>query len=92
MTPRDLGLQILAENGIMGVLAAMLSVPTGLLLAWILTKVINLRSFGWAIPWSPTLEPIAIALGLSLLAAWAAGLYPWWRVSRAPIADRLRGE
>lgn len=92
MTPRELGLQILAENGIMGVLATLLSVPTGLLLAWILTKVINLRSFGWAIPWSPTLEPIAVALGLSLLAAWAAGLYPWWRVSRAPIAERLRAE
>ncbi|MEX2030982.1 MAG: ABC transporter permease [Anaerolineales bacterium] len=92
MTPRELGAQILLENGIMGVLAALLSVPTGLLLAWILTKVINLRSFGWAIPWSPGLEPIAIALGLSLLAAWAAGLYPWWRVSRAPIAERLRAD
>jgi putative ABC transport system permease protein len=92
MTPRELGLQILVENGIMGVLAALLSVPAGLLLAWILTRVINLRSFGWAIPWSPSLEPIAIAVGLSLLAAWAAGLYPWWRVSRAPIADRLRAE
>jgi putative ABC transport system permease protein len=92
MTPADLGWLTFLETGLMGLLAGLLSIPTGLVLAWILTQVINQRSFGWTIPWVPTPEPIAIALLLGLAASSAASIYPWWRLSRFPLMESLRAE
>lgn len=92
MTPAGLGRLTLLETGLMGLLAGLLSIPTGLVLAWILTQVINQRSFGWTIPWVPSPEPIAVALLLGLAASTAASIYPWWRLSRLPLTESLRAE
>ncbi|MGH7752813.1 MAG: ABC transporter permease, partial [Gemmatimonadales bacterium] len=92
MSPADLGRMTLLETGLMGLLAGVLSIPTGLLLAWILTQVINQRSFGWTIPWVPGPEPIAAALLLGLAASCAAAVYPWWRLSRMPLMESLRAD
>ncbi|MBD3617757.1 MAG: ABC transporter permease [Gracilimonas sp.] len=92
MTPGQLWNYVITQTGVMGVMAGILSVPLGILMAYILVYVINLRSFGWTlqfvIPWSVLLE----AVFLAIIAALLAGLYPSWKMSKANPADALRNE
>lgn len=82
----------LLETGLMGVVAGLLAMPTGLALALILVYVINVRSFGWTLQLH--LEPgyFLQALVVALAAALLAGLYPARRIGRMVIADALRQE
>jgi len=58
----------------------------------VLIYVINLRSFGWTLLLQVSPTAFAQALGVALLAALLAGIYPAWRQARIVIADALRGE
>jgi putative ABC transport system permease protein len=82
----------LLETGLMGAVAGLLAMPTGLVLALILVYVINVRSFGWTLQLH--LEPgyFLQALVVALTAALLAGLYPARRIGRMVIADALRQE
>ena len=83
---------ILLETGLMGGTAGLLALPTGFMLAWILIYVINVRSFGWTL--QLYLEPgyFLQALGVALVAALLAGVYPAGRLSRMVVANALRQE
>ena len=83
---------VTAETGLMGLLAGVLAVPGGLMLAGILVFVINRRSFGWTMPIDPSPVILLQGVALSALAAVLAGLYPAWRMARARPADALRDE
>ncbi|MFN2222323.1 MAG: ABC transporter permease, partial [Candidatus Promineifilaceae bacterium] len=92
MTVRQLWQLTLLETGLMGVVAGLLAMPAGWMLAWILIYVINRRSFGWTL--NMALEPayfwqaLAVAVGASLL----AGVFPALRLSRTVIATAVREE
>src|SRR5262249_3185882 len=79
---RELWKLVTLQTTLMGLVAGILSLPLGLLLAYILVHVINKRSFGWTLQLTPTLglsgQPLLLALGAALL----AGLYPAWRISQ----------
>jgi putative ABC transport system permease protein len=92
LTPRQVWGLVTAETGLMGLLAGVLAVPGGLLLAGILVLVINRRSFGWTMPIDPSPAILLQGVALSTLAAVLAGLYPAWRMARALPADALRDE
>ena len=92
LTPRQVWRLVTAETGLMGLLAGVLAVPGGLLLAGILVFVINRRSFGWTMPIDPSPAILLQGVALSVLAAVLAGLYPAWRMARALPADALRDE
>ena len=92
LTPRQVWGLVTAETGLMGLLAGVLAVPGGLLLAGILVFVINRRSFGWTMPIDPSPTILLQGVALSVLAAVLAGLYPAWRMARALPADALRDE
>jgi putative ABC transport system permease protein len=92
LTPRQVWGLVTAETGLMGLLAGVLAVPGGLVLAGILVFVINRRSFGWTMPIDPSPEILLQGVALSVLAAVLAGLYPAWRMARALPADALRDE
>jgi len=92
LTPRQVWGLVTAETGLMGLLAGVLAVPGGLMLAGILVFVINRRSFGWTMPIDPSPAILLQGLVLSVLAAVLAGLYPAWRMARALPADALRDE
>ncbi len=83
---------VLAESGLIGLLAGILGVAAGLALSVVLTWVINKAFFGWtiqfAMPWASVLAtPFWI-----ILAALAAGWLPAVRAGRAPIAAAVRAE
>ncbi|NLE76458.1 MAG: ABC transporter permease [Chloroflexi bacterium] len=92
LTPGQLWGLTLLETGLMGALAGLLAVPTGLSLAAILVQVINRRSFGWSIRFAVVPEPVVQALLVALAAALLAGLYPAWRLLRLPPAEAVRDE
>jgi putative ABC transport system permease protein len=69
---------------------ALVALPLGLAVAWILTDVINVRAFGWRLPihlfpadWA---RLFVMALAVALLAA----LLPVLRLARAEPADMMR--
>ncbi|MFN2623204.1 MAG: ABC transporter permease [Chthoniobacterales bacterium] len=83
---------LLSETAMLGALAALVGVVSGICLALVLTGVINRAFFGWTIqlafPWGTLLlTPIWI-----LAAAIIAGVIPAWRASRMALADNLRDE
>lgn len=92
MTPGQLWNYVISQTGIMGVMAGILSVPLGIVMAYILVYVINLRSFGWTLQFMISPEVLLQAFGLSVVAALLAGLYPSKKMSGANPADALRND
>jgi putative ABC transport system permease protein len=92
LTPRQVWGLITAQTGIIGLIAGLLAVPSGLMLAAVLVFVINRRSFGWTMSIDPSPQILLQGVALSVLAALLAGLYPAWRMAMAPPAESLRDE
>ncbi len=92
MTPRQIWRLVLTETGLVGLVAGVLAIPVGLLVALLLIFVINRRSFGWTLTFQ--LDPALLlqAVLLALLAALLAGIYPAWRMGRVSPALALREE
>jgi putative ABC transport system permease protein len=83
---------LMTEAGMLGSVATLLGISSGLVLAMILTWVVNPAFFGWTIslrlPWSGLLATPLWIIPAALLAAW----YPAWRASRNEIASAVREE
>lgn len=88
------GLQRLSalESGLMGLTAGLLSLPTGVALAYILIYVINLRSFGWSIRPVMPLSLFGQALVVGIGAAVLASVVPGRRLARMALGAALRAE
>ena len=73
--------------GLLAVIGAALSGP---LLAWILVKVINLKSFGWSIDFSFDLALYPATAAITAIASLLAGLYPAWRIASSQPSFQMR--
>lgn len=80
------------ETGLMGTMAGMMAMPIGLLLATVLTYIINQRSFGWTLEMNLRAEFFAQAFVVAIVAALLAGLYPAYAMGRIAPARALRAE
>ncbi len=83
---------LLWESAMIGLLAALVGLASGICLSVVLTGVINRAFFGWTIqlafPWlSLALTPLWI-VGASV----AAGFLPAWRAGQLIVAESLRNE
>jgi putative ABC transport system permease protein len=83
---------LLWETAMLGMLASVIGMASGLSLSLVLTGVINRAFFGWTIqlafPWgSLALTPFWI-----FAAAVIAGLLPAWRAGRLALGESLRSE
>ena len=76
----------------MVMMAGLLAMPTGLVLAAVLTYVINRRSFGWTLEMNLRPEFFIQAFLVALVAALIAGLYPAYTMGRVVPAQALRAE
>ena len=92
MTPRQVGSMITGQTAVIGLLSGLAAVPLGVVMAWILIKVINRRAFGWQIDMLTApdvlLSAVLFAVGASLL----AGIYPAYRAAQSQPAVAMREE
>ena len=83
---------LLTETAMLGLLAAVVGLISGLCLSAVLTGVINRVFFGWTIhlafPWRSLVWTPAWILAAAVI----AGIIPAWRASRMELADNLRDE
>jgi putative ABC transport system permease protein len=76
----------------MGMVSYFLSLLVGTLLAVLLIKVINLRSFNWTIFFHPTFEPYVLTAVTAIVASIGAAVYPIWKVWRTYPHMQIREE
>lgn len=92
MTPRQVGGMVTMQTSLIGLLSGIAAIPLGVVMAWVLIKVINRRAFGWQIDMAVApgilLSAVVFAVGVSLL----AGLYPAWRAGCNRPAVVMREE
>lgn len=81
---------IITESMIIGFLAALIAIPCGLTLAWVLTDAVQLRAFGWTMPFLWSANPLYWTLFQGMAAALLASLYPAWKASRGDPAPQMR--
>ena len=92
MTPSQMWRLITTQTGLMGLVAGVLAIPAGLVLAVVMIFVINRRSFGWSLDMIVSPDILLQAAGLALIGALLAGVYPAWRMARTSPAEALREE
>jgi putative ABC transport system permease protein len=92
LTPRGAATLVTAQTVFMGGAALLAAIPAGLIIAVVLTKVVDRRAFGWHIEMHLRGAQFLNALALALAAALLAGLYPAWRAAVGPIAAEMREE
>jgi putative ABC transport system permease protein len=92
LTGKQLWRLTMLGTGLMGLSAGILALPTGFAITLILIRVLNLRSFGWSIQLLAKPEVFLQAIGLALLAALFAGIYPAFRLSRMITSEAVRYE
>jgi putative ABC transport system permease protein len=90
MTVKETSVMILAQTAVMGIFAGLLALPLGLMMSDVLIDVINRRSFGWSMQHVIDAGVMWQGLGLALVAALLAGLYPALRLRRLSPALALR--
>lgn len=89
-TQRRLAALEVLRTVMLALLTALLAVPLGLALAWVLLAIVNVEAFGWRLPMylfpQDYVRLMLFALGAALLAA----LWPAWRLWRMAPAALLR--
>ncbi len=89
---RQVAMMTLMEGLGMGIISFVISVVAGSVLAVILIKVINLRSFNWTIFYYPLWGPYLLAGATAVLASMGAALYPILKIFRTYPHMQLREE
>jgi len=83
---------IMLESGLLGLLGVSLGTVCGGCLSLILIYVINRQSFGWTLRFAFPTWTILVNLGLILLAALAAGIWPAQQAAKGRLTETLRME
>ncbi|MEM6457234.1 MAG: ABC transporter permease, partial [Acidobacteriota bacterium] len=91
MTPAQVWGLVTVQTGLMGLVAGLIAMPVGAMMAALLVQVINRRAFGWTL--TLDLDPALLlqAPALAVIAALLAGLLPAHRMAQASPARALRG-
>jgi len=90
LTPRQLWGLVLSETATIGLIAGIIALPLGVALSLGLILVINELSFGWSMPIHVDASILWQALGLAVVAALVAGIYPAKRMAATSPALALR--
>ncbi len=80
------------EAGLIGIIASLIGLPIGLLLAAILCFVINIVYFGWTIRWDLPWDLLLSLPPAVIVVAILSALIPARRVTRESIAERMKME
>ena len=89
-TQRGLAAQEILRTVLLAAVTALLALPLGLALAWVLLAIVNVEAFGWRLPMYLFPAEYARLTLFALAAAVAAALWPAWRLARMEPAALLR--
>ncbi|MDB5072001.1 MAG: hypothetical protein JWM87_3112 [Candidatus Eremiobacteraeota bacterium] len=92
VTARGVRVTVLTEAAGIGVLGGVLGVAVGMLLALLLIFVINRQAFGWLIELHVPWVFLGETIGLVVVAAVLAGVYPAGVAARIRTAEAVRTE
>ncbi|MGR8952269.1 MAG: FtsX-like permease family protein, partial [Gammaproteobacteria bacterium] len=92
LTPAQICRLIVSETGLMGLIAGLIALPVGYLLAYQLIFVVYRRSFGWTLAFHFDPAVLLQGLFLAIAAAFLAGLWPAWKMAHGNPAEALRTE
>lgn len=92
MSPNQLRLYTFIQTALMGIVAGIMAIPIGIVLAMVLIYVINVRSFGWTmqfeIIYGELLQAFIVAIGAALV----AGIYPALELAKMNVSRAIRSE
>jgi putative ABC transport system permease protein len=92
ITSRQLTVLIISETGLMGLVAGLLAIPVGFVVAYVLIFVVYQRSFGWTMAFYIDSGVLYQGVGLAFVAALLAGVFPAIKMARTKPAEALRTE
>jgi putative ABC transport system permease protein len=92
ITSRQLTVLIISETGLMGLVAGLLAIPVGFIVAYVLIFVVYQRSFGWTMAFYSDSGVLYQGVALAFIAALLAGVFPALKMARTKPAEALRTE
>jgi putative ABC transport system permease protein len=92
ITSRQLTVLIISETGLMGLVAGLLAIPVGYIVAYVLIFVVYQRSFGWTMAFYFDSGVVYQGLALAFVAALLAGVFPAMKMAQTKPAEALRTE
>jgi putative ABC transport system permease protein len=92
LTTRQLTVLIISETGLMGLVAGLLAIPVGFIVAYVLIFVVYQRSFGWTMAFYFDSGVLYQGLALAFVAALIAGVFPALKMAQTKPAEALRTE
>jgi putative ABC transport system permease protein len=90
ITRRRLAVIELLKTMSVALITALLALPLGLLVAWCLIAVVNVKAFGWRLPFHVFPLQLLELLGVAMAAALCAALLPVVRLARMQPASLIR--
>jgi putative ABC transport system permease protein len=90
ITRRRLAAIELLKTMSMALITAAFAVPLGLLVAWCLLAIVNVKAFGWRLPFHVFPMHLLWLLGVAMVAALAAAALPVLRLARMQPASLIR--
>jgi putative ABC transport system permease protein len=90
VTRRKLAVIELTKTLSVAFITALLALPLGLLVAWCLIAIVNVKAFGWRLPFDVFPLQLIKLLGVALGAALLASLLPVARLARMQPASLIR--
>ena len=90
ITRRKLAAIELMKTMSVALITALLALPLGLLVAWCLIAVVNVKAFGWRLPFHVFPSQLLWLLGVAMAAAFCAALLPVLRLARMQPASLIR--
>jgi len=92
ITSKQLTVLIISETGLMGLVAGLLAIPVGFIVAYVLIFVVYQRSFGWTMAFYFDSGVIFQGFALAFVAALLAGVFPALKMAQTNAAEALRTE
>ena len=80
---------VVTEAALLGAAGAAGGLAVGLAVGWILVAVVQVQSFGWSIPFAPSVHGLVVTAGAVLPACLLAGALPAWAAWRASPREAL---
>lgn len=91
MTRGQIVWMVLAEAAVMGVIAALMGIGSGLALTAVLVKSMSVNS-GWSLSYVFPTGPLLISVAITLILSQVAALYPTWRAVRTVVVQAIQSE